>query len=139
MKSLIFRVGVRLIFGLLLIFSIVMLLRGHNLPGGGFIGGLLGALAFIVFCLGSGSEATREVLRLSPFTIAAIGLGTALVAGFGGYVFSAELFTSQWLFIGATDTSKGFPLSTVLLFDIGVYLTVLGAVVGLVLLIEDFR
>lgn len=139
MRSLIFRVGVQLIFGLLIIFSLVMLLRGHNLPGGGFIGGLLGALAFVLFALGSGVEATRRVLRLPPFTIASLGLAMALLAGLGGYMAETELFTSQWLFIGATDDSKGFPLSTVLLFDIGVYLTVMGSVVGLVLLIEDFR
>jgi multicomponent Na+:H+ antiporter subunit B len=138
MKSLIYGVGIRLIFGLLLIFSLVMLLRGHNLPGGGFIGGLIGALAFIVFSIGCGPANTRAALRLPPFVIAALGLSCALFAGVLGWFAGAELFTSQWLFIGATDTSKGFPLSSVLLFDLGVYLTVLGSVMGMVLLLEEF-
>jgi Multisubunit Na+/H+ antiporter, MnhB subunit len=138
MKSLIYGVGIRLIFGLLLIFSLVMLLRGHNLPGGGFIGGLIGALAFIVFSIGVGPGKTRAALRLPPFVIAALGLSCALFAGFLGWFAGAELFTSQWLFIGATETDKGFPLSSVLLFDLGVYLTVLGSVMGMVLLLEEF-
>lgn len=138
MKSLIYGVGIRLIFGLLLIFSLVMLLRGHNLPGGGFIGGLIGALAFIVFSIGVGPAKTQAALRLPPFVIAALGLSCALFAGFLGWFAGAELFTSQWLFIGATETEKGFPLSSVLLFDLGVYLTVLGSVMGMVLLLEEF-
>lgn len=138
MRSLIYEVGIRLIFGLLLIFSLVMLLRGHNLPGGGFIGGLIGALAFIVFSIGVGPTKTRRALRLPPFVIAALGLSCALGAGFLGWFAGSELFTSQWLFIGATETDKGFPLSSVLLFDLGVYLTVLGSVMGMVLLLEEF-
>jgi len=69
MKSLIYGVGIRLIFGLLLIFSLVMLLRGHNLPGGGFIGGLIGALAFIVFSIGVGPAKTRQRFDFHPLPL----------------------------------------------------------------------
>jgi multicomponent Na+:H+ antiporter subunit B len=136
MNSLIYKVGANLLFGILLVFSVFMLLRGHNEPGGGFIGGLIGAVAFIVYAMSENIKATRAVLRVNPEYLAVFGLAVALFAGLMGPMFDDGLFTGQWLFIGATETSKGWPLSSVLLFDIGVYFTVLGAIVALVLEME---
>ena len=137
MTSLIVRAATRVLVGLLLMFSIFMLLRGHNDPGGGFIGGLIGATGFILYAIAHGCHAAREALRIEPQTIAVVGLGVALLAGVLAFLFGDGLFTGQWLFIGATDTEKGLPLSTVLIFDIGVYLVVLGAVLTLVLALEE--
>lgn len=136
MNSLIYKVGANLLFGILLIFSVFMLLRGHNEPGGGFIGGLIGAVAFIVYKMSEDIEATRRVLRVHPKHIAVFGLTIALVSGLIGPLFGDGVFSGQWLFIGATEDSKGFPISSVLLFDIGVYLTVLGAIIALTLELE---
>lgn len=136
MNSLIYKVGANLLFGILLVFSLFMLLRGHNEPGGGFIGGLIGAVAFIVYAMSENIKATRAVLRVNPEYLAVFGLAVALFAGLMGPMFEDGLFAGQWLFVGATETSKGWPLSSVLLFDIGVYFTVLGAIVALVLEME---
>ncbi|MGB3555684.1 MAG: Na+/H+ antiporter subunit B [Jannaschia sp.] len=136
-SSLIVRAATRLLVGLLLMFSVWMLLRGHNQPGGGFIGGLIGATGFILYAIAHGCRSAREALRLEPQTIAMAGLGIALAAGIAAYLFGDALFTGQWLFIGATETDKGLPLSTVLIFDIGVYLVVLGSVLTLVLALEE--
>ncbi|MGB3407321.1 MAG: Na+/H+ antiporter subunit B [Jannaschia sp.] len=136
-SSLIVRAATRLLVGLLLLFSIWMLLRGHNEPGGGFIGGLIGATGFILYAIAHGCHAAREALRMEPQTIAVAGLGIALIAGVAAFVFGDGMFTGQWLFIGATEGDKGIPLSTVLVFDIGVYLVVLGSVLTLVLTLEE--
>lgn len=136
MNSLIYKVGANILFGILLVFSIFMLLRGHNEPGGGFIGGLIGAVAFIVHKMSENIAATRAVLRVNPEHLAVFGLGIALTAGLLGAVLGDGLFAGQWIFLGATEDTKGWPISSVLLFDIGVYLTVLGAIVALVLEME---
>ena len=59
MNSVILRAGSRLLAVLLLVFSVYMLLRGHNAPGGGFIGGLIAASAFVVFAIACGTEIFR--------------------------------------------------------------------------------
>ena len=137
MNSVILKVGTRYLSGLLLIFSFYMLIRGHNEPGGGFIGGLTGAIGFVIYAIASGTAEARAALRLMPQTIAMIGLGIALIAGLSAAFFGDVFFTGQWLFIGATDDDKGLPLSTVLAFDIGVYLVVFGAVLTLVFAMEE--
>ncbi|MEL6793670.1 MAG: Na+/H+ antiporter subunit B [Pseudomonadota bacterium] len=137
MKSVILRAGTRYLAGLLLIFSVYMLLRGHNEPGGGFIGGLVGATGFVIYVIASGAEEARKALRVQPQNIAMVGLGIALFAGLFAAPFGDALFTGQWLFIGATEDDKGFPLSTVLVFDIGVYMVVFGSVLALVLAMEE--
>lgn len=137
MNSIILTAGARFLVALLLVFSVFMLLRGHNEPGGGFIGGLIGAAGFILYALAQGTDAARAALRVQPETIAMTGLGIALLAGVSAYAFGDALFTGQWYFIGATETEKGTPLSTVLAFDIGVYLVVLGAILTLSFALEE--
>ncbi len=140
MNSIILRAGTRYLVALLLLFSIYMLLRGHNEPGGGFIGGLIGATGFVLYALGCGTVEAREALRLRPERIAMAGLGVALLAGLMAALFGDALFTGQWLFLGADPSSpddKGLPLSTVLIFDIGVYLVVFGAILTLVFAMEE--
>ena len=137
MNSVILRAGARLFAVLLLIFSIYMLLRGHNAPGGGFIGGLIAATGFVVYAIACGTNDARRALRFDPGSIAGAGLGIALLAGVMAVAFGDNFFTGQWLFIGATETDKGLPLSSVLVFDIGVYLVVLGAVLSITFALEE--
>jgi len=137
MNSLIVRAATRLLVALLLVFSIYMLLRGHNEPGGGFIGGLIGATGFVLYAMAHGSAEARAALRIDPLNIAMSGLGIALFAGVAAIFDGDAFFTGQWLFIGATETEKGMPLSTVLIFDVGVYLVVLGSILAMVLALEE--
>ncbi|MEM1374711.1 MAG: MnhB domain-containing protein [Pseudomonadota bacterium] len=140
MSSIILRVGTRYLAGLLIIFSLYMLLRGHNEPGGGFIGGLIGSTAFVLYAIGCGTAEAREALRVLPQNIAMAGLGIALLAGIMAALFGDALFTGQWLFVGASETDefdKGIPLSSVLIFDIGVYLVVFGSIIALVFAMEE--
>ncbi|AHM03010.1 Na(+) H(+) antiporter subunit B [Roseibacterium elongatum DSM 19469] len=136
-NSIILNAATRLLVALLLLFSVFMLLRGHNLPGGGFIGGLIGSTGFILYAIAQGAEATRAALRVEPQNIAMIGLGIALCAGGYAVFFGDAFFTGQWWFIGETEDDKGLPISSVLVFDIGVYLVVFGSILTLVLALEE--
>jgi multicomponent Na+:H+ antiporter subunit B len=137
MNSIILRAGTRYLAGLLILFSVYMLLRGHNEPGGGFIGGLIGAIAFVLYAIACGTAAARRALRVLPQTVAMVGLGISLLAGLAAAPFAEPLFSGQWLFVGGSETEKGLPLSTVLVFDIGVYLVVFGSVLTLVFAMEE--
>ena len=81
MKSLILSAATRLLVALMLLFSVYMLLRGHNDPGGGFIGGLIAGIGFALYAMAHGTEAARRALRLDPGVSAMLGLRIALLAG----------------------------------------------------------
>ncbi len=137
MNSIILVAATRLMVALLLVFSVFMLLRGHNEPGGGFIGGLIGATGFVVYAIACGTAQAREALRAPPEKIAMVGLAMALFAGVMPLFFGDAFFVGQWLFIGAEGDDKGIPLSSVLVFDIGVYLVVLGSILTLTFALEE--
>lgn len=137
MTSLILKTATRPLVALMLLFSIYMLLRGHNEPGGGFIGGLIAAIGFALYAIAHGAAAARRALRVDPRVIAIVGLGVAIVAGVWPALTGDPLFTGKWWFLGDYEGGSGLPLSTVLLFDIGVYLVVVGAVLTLVLALEE--
>jgi multicomponent Na+:H+ antiporter subunit B len=137
MKSIILTAGTRLLVAILLVFSVFMLLRGHNESGGGFIGGLIGAVGFVVYAIACGTSEARQALRVAPERLAMAGLGISLVSGLMAFAFGGAPFAGQWLFIGGTETEKGLPLSSVLVFDIGVYLVVMGAILALIFALEE--
>ena len=137
MNSLIFKTVSRFLVALMLLFSIFLLLRGHNEPGGGFIGGLVAAAGIIVYGIAESPAAVRAILRVDPRAIAMAGLLTALIAGLLAAFAGEPFLTGLWTFIGATPEDKGLALGTPLLFDIGVYLVVVGGVLGMVVALEE--
>lgn len=117
--SLIMRASARYVLAACLALSVFVLLRGHNEPGGGFIGGLIAALGFVFHALALGPAATRRTLRLDPLAWGGIGLLLAAGSGLPALLLHAEpLLTHQWL--------DGLPVGTAIPFDVGVYLVVLG-------------
>ncbi|WP_226575438.1 MnhB domain-containing protein [Acuticoccus sediminis] len=123
----------RLYFALMLGGSLFILMRGHNDPGGGFIGALMAAAAFATLALTRGVDHARRVLRVHPVVLVGCGLALACVSGLPGLVSDASYLTHWW-------TSGAVHLGTATLFDIGVYLVVLGGVLCLVLrLYEDLH
>ena len=109
---------------LLLVFMLIsfqILWRGHNLPGGGFIGGLIAGSILALAGWGLGLKQARKILFVSPITLIFAGLGTALASGILGIVFGSSIFEGLWF--SAPIVGK---LGTPLLFDIGVYLVVIG-------------
>ncbi|MEM7527984.1 MAG: MnhB domain-containing protein [Pseudomonadota bacterium] len=137
MSTPILKAAARVLVALMLVVSLYLLLRGHNEPGGGFIGGLIAAAAFALLTVSHGAEHARRALRLDPVEILGIGLAAALGSGLFAALSGAEPFTGLWLLLGADGGGKGLPISTVLVFDIGVWLTVIGSVSALVLALEE--
>lgn len=127
MNSPILIVAGRALLPLALLFSLYLLWRGHNEPGGGFVGGLVAAAGFTVHALPRGRDALLRALRWPPAAIASTGLLIALLSGLPALLGQAPFLTHQWQI-----WDNGFALGTTLLFDIGVYLSVLGAVCAFV-------
>lgn len=125
MNSLILGVGGRLLLPLSLAFSLWLLWRGHNEPGGGFVGGLVAAAGVVVHSLPRGSGAMARLLFFRPTTIAVCGLLLAILSGLPGLLMQAPFLTHQW-----TATGSGLLLGTAMLFDGGVYLAVAGSVLA---------
>lgn len=115
------------LFGLI---SLIVLFRGHNAPGGGFIGGLLLAISYAFSALVMGESWMRRRLLLKPMTWMVWGLSFALSAAVLPTLQNQALFKAQWL--------EGLSwLGTPLLFDLGIYLLVLG--MGTSLFLSFFR
>jgi multicomponent Na+:H+ antiporter subunit B len=96
MKSVILAALSRLIFGLLLLFSLFLLLRGHNLPGGGFVGGLVAASAFVLQAMAEGFAEARHRLILPVRVIMGMGLAVALASGCLGMFYGDPFLTGLW-------------------------------------------
>ncbi|WP_236451124.1 MnhB domain-containing protein [Stutzerimonas stutzeri] len=127
MNSLIFAAFSRILFGVMLVVSVYVLYRGHNEPGGGFVGGLIAAAGFATLALARGVEVARATLRFEPMMVIGFGILAALLSGLPGLWLDGSFLTHQWLVLG------NFHLGTTLLFDIGVYLVVLGGILSLIL------
>lgn len=106
--------------------SLIVFYRGHHLPGGGFIGGLLGAMGFVLIALGDGAKAARRSLRIDPVTLLTVGMTLALGAGLMGLVWGPSLLAGLWLPEFSVPVLGVVHLGTPLLFDAGVFLTVMG-------------
>ena len=134
MKSLILRTASRYLMVLLVLFSVFILFRGHNEPGGGFVGGLLIAGAFALYALAYKAEAARRLLRFDPRTIIGVGLVTAAVSGLAAMWHGQPFLTGLWLPYRIPFLGK---LGTVFFFDLGVYLVVLGTTVLILFTLEE--
>ena len=95
-------------------------------PGGGFIAGLLAAAGIALFQLAFGVAPARRLVRIDPRTLIGLGLGLALGAGALGWLAGAPFLRGLWL---ATPLPGVGKLGTPLVFDVGVWLTVIGTVV----------
>ena len=132
MNTLILRETTRRLVALILVFSVFLLLRGHEHPGGGFVGGLVAAIAFSLYAFVSGPQAARRVLRADPRAVGAVGLALAIGSGFIGSIRDGVPFlTGQW------GTVAGLKIGTPVIFDVGVYLVVVGVVLTFVLGIKE--
>jgi len=115
---------------LLLLFALFVLLRGHHEPGGGFVGGLVVAMAFVLHAITFGIPASRRALAVDPVTLLGIGLVFALASGLPALVLGRGFMTAVWTKIGSGPAA--LDLGTPLVFDVGVFLVVIGVVLTIV-------
>ncbi|MDA0700056.1 MAG: Na+/H+ antiporter subunit B [bacterium] len=135
MNSVILRTTTQLLITVLLLLSVFWLLRGHDLPGGGFIGGLVAAAALALYAIANGLAAATALLRVAPQMLVAWGLLLAVGAGFLALLQPAAYLTGQWWII--PFAGQELKLSSPLLFDIGVFLVVIGVVLTMVFALEE--
>ena len=134
MNTLIFRTIAPFLTALMMLFSVFVLLRGHNEPGGGFIGGLVAVSALAIFGIANGVAAVRKALWFHPMAISAFGLFMAAVAGLISMAAAVPFMTGLWIYPSVLGVE--IPLSTVMLFDIGVYFVVVGSITSIALALE---
>lgn len=134
MKSLILRKASTYLLPLLLLFSVFILLRGHYQPGGGFVGGLIASIAFILHAFANGIEQTQKFMKYHPALLMPIGISLALIAGLMPLLVAKPFLTGLWM-------DDPFPVvglvGTALLFDIGVYLVVIGVTLTIIFTIAE--
>jgi multicomponent K+:H+ antiporter subunit A len=126
----------RLTLHLMLLFSIYLLLRGHNAPGGGFIAGMLTAVAVILQMVAFDVESFKQEVPWNPLRIVMAGLTVSAFTGLGALAFGRPFLTSAFghfhlPFLGEIE------LVTAALFDLGVYLVVVGTTLGIIRTIAE--
>lgn len=131
-ESYIFRSVASILFFLVNIFAIYLMLRGHNFPGGGFIGGLGAAISLIMLSLAFGVEYTQRLLRIDPMRLAAGGLLLAVATSFAPVLVGQPFLRHYHLVIDELPLFGQLVLGTPLLFDFGVFLVVIGVTAKMV-------
>lgn len=124
MNSVILQIAAKYVRWLLLLFSIIALLRGHNLPGGGFIGGLLAGLAIVYKSLAFSSDEIEKELKIKPQGYIGLGLLLILLSFAPSLIQNKTLMTGIWMQI--PFPVENIKLGTPFIFDIGVFLAVIG-------------
>jgi multicomponent K+:H+ antiporter subunit A len=122
-----FAVAARLLLPLATMIGLYIFLRGHNMPGGGFIAGLVMSIAMLMQYMASGFEWADERRRIDEHLLIGLGVIIAALTGLGSLFFGAPLFTSAFGHFTLPIIGT-FELATAMLFDIGVAMTVIGAV-----------
>ena len=125
MKSYIIQLAASRLLPVTIILSLLVFYRGHNEPGGGFIGGLMASAGFIFYAMAFDTQAALKKLIMSPLSLIVAGLSIAVISTIPALFVGNPFFTGEWisLQIPFAGTLK---LGTPLLFDLGVYLTVWG-------------
>ncbi|MCM3357522.1 MAG: Na(+)/H(+) antiporter subunit B [Psychrobacillus sp.] len=121
---------------IILTFGVYLFLSGHNTPGGGFIGGLVLASAFVLLYLSNGIEKVQKSLPLDFKLVAAVGVLLATGTGLGSLLFGVPFMSQTFAYFDLPIFGKT-ELTTVTIFEAGVALTVVGVLVTIILSISE--
>ncbi len=135
MNSIILKTASKFLLVLMLLFSIFILFRGHNLPGGGFIAGLITASAYAVYLMAHGPVEARKLILIDLRFSLAIGIGCALLSGLMSCFTGKYFLGGNW--IGFSLSHAQIKVGTPLLFDIGVYITVVTSILMIMFGLEE--
>lgn len=134
--SMFFKFLARAMMPVLLMFSLMLMLRGHNQPGGGFVGGLVASSSIILMTLAYGPDQVRERLRIDFLRAMFFGLMLAAISGVVGLIVGVAFQDALWwkpLIRGIGRLEIGTPL----LFDIGVYIVVFSVTSSIVMAMAE--
>ncbi|MBD1224284.1 Na(+)/H(+) antiporter subunit B [Virgibacillus halodenitrificans] len=135
-NDLVLRTTTSLIAFILLGFAIYLLLAGHNSPGGGFVGGLLTSGAILLMYMAYGMEVVKKIIPINFTLLIPIGLSFAVGTGLGSFIFNVP-FLSQTFGYFYLPIFGEIELATAMIFDIGVYFTVVGVMMTIILTIAN--
>ncbi len=128
------RTSTNYLLPLLILFSIFVLLRGHYLSGGGFVGGLIASIAFVLHSFAYSPEETIKLFRFKPMFLIPIGLTLSFLSGILPTFLGKPFMTGVW-FADSVVVIGAF--GTALVFDLGVYLVVIGVVLTILFTISQ--
>lgn len=134
MRTIILKTASSYLLPVLLVFSVFILLRGHYLPGGGFVGGLIAAMAYLLHAFANGLSDTRSLLKYHPGFLMPLGLALAFVSGLAPLLVDLPFMTGLW-YPGEIPVLGH--IGSALFFDIGVYLVVVGSTLTIIFTIAD--
>jgi multicomponent Na+:H+ antiporter subunit B len=117
---------------IILLVAIFLLIRGHDAPGGGFIAGLMAAMAFCLYTLAFGIEPVKEALHIAPKTLLGFGVLTALLSGMFSWFFDVPYLTGIWAKLEVPQVGW-LKVGTPSFFDVGVFFVVVGMVTSIVM------
>jgi len=133
MTNAILKTACRLIVALALVFAAFLFFKGHQTPGGGFVGGLVAAMGLIIHRMAEGPESLKRIMMIKQRTLIALGLSCAFLAGIGAVSLGLPFLASNFGYLPLPGTPPvEFEWATVMLFDLGVLLVVVGVVVGMI-------
>jgi len=116
---------------IILLFSFHLFFAGHNNPGGGFIGGLMTASSLVLLLLAYDLKTVQNILPVNFIYVAAVGLFISISTGIGSFLFGAQFLSHAFDYFNLPLLGKT-ELATAVLFDIGVYLVVVGVTMTII-------
>jgi multicomponent Na+:H+ antiporter subunit B len=125
-NSIILQYVARILSFFINIYAIYLMLQGHNYPGGGFIAGLVTAISLVMLNLAVGIDEVKRILRVDPVFIAVVGLAMAYSTSLLPVFFGADFLKHSFIHLHNIPLLGDLHLGTPLLFDMGVYLVVIG-------------
>jgi multisubunit Na+/H+ antiporter MnhB subunit len=135
MNTVIFRTSSKILVPLSLVFAMFIYFKGHQAPGGGFVGGLVASVALIIHRMSHGSRSMNRMLPVPERIMIAVGLLLAVCTGIGSLFFGLPFFTSahgDWRLPAINGQATNFAWATVIIFDFGVFLVVTAVAVGII-------
>ncbi|WP_028298165.1 Na+/H+ antiporter subunit B [Olivibacter sitiensis] len=135
MKSTILKTASSYLLPILLLFSVFILLRGHYYPGGGFVGGLVAAIAFVLHSFTHGTENTLKLLRTHPGSLIPVGLGLSTLSMLAPLFSDLPVMTGLWFEEPVPVIGM---IGSALFFDLGVYFLVVGIVLTILFTISVY-
>lgn len=134
LDSTILRTATNYLLPLLILFSIFVLIRGHYLSGGGFVGGLIASIAFVLHSFAYSTKRTLKLFQFPPRVFIPIGLSLSILSGLLPTLLGQPFMTGVW-FADSVDVIGS--VGTALFFDIGVYIVVIGVVLTILFTISE--